>query len=60
MTRGTQTFVEEHQWDRTLAPLRAFVREPRSERTKEIFAMRPSIPERPASILDRLKRRLRA
>jgi glycosyltransferase involved in cell wall biosynthesis len=60
MSPGTRTFVEEHQWDRTLAPLRAFVREPRIERTKETFAMRPSIPERPASILDRLKRRLRA
>ena len=61
MTRGTQRFVDEHQWDRTLAPLRAFVREPRVERTKETFAMRPLIPERaPASILDRLKRRLKA
>ena len=61
MTRGARKFVEDHQWDRTLAPLRAFVREPRIERTKETFAMRPSIPERqPASILDRLKRRLRA
>jgi len=60
MTRGAERFVHDHQWDRTLAPLRAFVREPRSERTKETFAMRPSIPERPASILDRLKRRLRA
>lgn len=61
MTRGARKFVEDHQWDRTLAPLRAFVREPRVERTKETFAMRPSTPERaPASILDRLKRRLRA
>jgi glycosyltransferase involved in cell wall biosynthesis len=61
MTRGAQKFVEEHQWDRTLAPLRAFVREPRIERTKETFAKQPAIAERaPASILDRLKRRLRA
>jgi glycosyltransferase involved in cell wall biosynthesis len=61
MTRGARKFVDDHQWDRTLAPLRAFVREPRIERTKETFAMRPSLPERPsASILDRLKRRLRA
>ena len=60
MTRGAENFVRDHQWDRTLEPLRAFVREPHIERTKESFAMRPSLPERPPSILDRLKRRLRA
>ena len=53
-------FVRDHQWSRTLAPLREFVRAPRVERTKETFAMQPSIPERPVSILRRLKRRLRA
>lgn len=53
-------FVREHQWDRTLAPLREFCRAPRLERTKDAFAMRPAIPERPVSILRRLKRRLRA
>jgi glycosyltransferase involved in cell wall biosynthesis len=53
-------FVSEHQWDRTLAPLREFCRAPRFERTKDAFAMRPAIPERPVSILRRLKRRLRA
>ena len=53
-------FVRDHQWSRTLAPLREFVRAPRIERTKETFAMQPSIPERPVSILRRLKRRLRA
>jgi glycosyltransferase involved in cell wall biosynthesis len=59
MTRGAARFVDDHQWDRTLAPLRAFVRAPRTERTKETFAMQPSIPERPAAtILDRLKRRM--
>ncbi len=61
MTRGARKFVAEHQWDRTLAPLRAFVREPRIERTKETFVKQSAIAERPpASILDRLKRRLRA
>jgi Glycosyl transferases group 1 len=61
MARGAEQFVEDHQWDRTLAPLRAFVREPRSERTKESFAQQPAISVRPpASILDRLKRRLKA
>jgi len=59
MTRGAAKFVDDHQWYRTLAPLRAFVRKPRMERTKETFATQPSIPERPpASILDRLKRRV--
>ena len=53
-------FVNEHQWGRTLAPLREFCRAPRVERTKDAFAMRPAIPERPVSILRRLKRRLRA
>lgn len=60
MTKGTQELVRDHQWDRTLAPLRAFIRAPRADRTKDAFAMRPSIPERPVSILRRLKRRLRA
>jgi len=56
MTRGAQRFAEDHQWDRTLAPLRAFVREPRIERTKETFAMQPLIPQRAPSIRHRLKR----
>jgi glycosyltransferase involved in cell wall biosynthesis len=60
MARAGRRFVDEHQWDRTLAPLRAFVRAPRIEKTKDEFASRPSIAGRPASILDRLKRRLRA
>ncbi|HUR81665.1 MAG TPA: glycosyltransferase [Thermoanaerobaculia bacterium] len=55
-----QRFIDEHQWSETLAPLRAFVRAPRIEKTKDAFAMRPTIPERPVSILRRLKRRLRA
>lgn len=55
-----EQFVRDHQWSRTLEPLREFCRAPRIERTKEMFAMRPSIPERPVSILRRLKRRLRA
>lgn len=60
MVAGTRQFVADHQWDRTLAPLREFCRAPRTEATKEAFAARPSIPERPVSILDRLRRRLRA
>ncbi len=60
MAHGAREFVDDHQWNRTLAPLRAFVRKPRVERTKETFAMSSSTAERTATILDRLKRRLRA
>ncbi|HEX8616972.1 MAG TPA: hypothetical protein VF911_05220 [Thermoanaerobaculia bacterium] len=60
MVSGSQRFVREHQWERTLAPLREFARAPRVEQTKTLFASRPAIPERPLSILDRVKRRLRA
>ena len=60
MVRGSQEFVRDHQWNRTLEPLREFARAPRFEKTKSAFASQPSIAERPVSILDRLKRRLRA
>ncbi|MDP9190954.1 MAG: glycosyltransferase family 4 protein [Acidobacteriota bacterium] len=60
MSSGARRFVSEHQWDRTLAPLREFCRAPRSEKTKDAFALRPALTQRPSSILDRLKRRLRA
>jgi len=60
MTDGARRFAREHQWDRTLAPLREFCRAPRVEKTKDAFASRPSLAQRPTSILDRLKRRLRA
>ena len=60
MVAGARRFVAEHQWDRTLAPLRAFCRAPRVEKTKDAFVSRPEIAQRPPSILDRLKRRLRA
>jgi glycosyltransferase involved in cell wall biosynthesis len=60
MVSGSQRFVQEHQWERTLQPLRAFARKPYFEKTKEAFASPPAINERPLSIFDRLKRRLRA
>ena len=60
MTDGARRFVLDHQWDRTLAPLREFCHAPRIEKTKDAFASRPSLAQRPPSILDRLKRRLRA
>lgn len=59
MVAGAQQFVREHQWDRTLAPLRAFVREPRFEKTKDEFAAGPQIAERRPTLVDRIKGRLR-
>jgi len=60
MTHGAEQFVRDHQWERTLAPLREFCLAPRFEKTKEVFAVRPAITDRSPSIFDRLKRRLRA
>lgn len=59
LARGAYDFVRDHQWDRTLAPLRAFCAAPRFEKTKEAFASRPAIPERPATFMERLRRKLR-
>ena len=58
MTSGTNDFVAAHQWPSVLEPLRAFCRAPRIDDTKDAFATRLQLPERPASILDRLKRRI--
>jgi glycosyltransferase involved in cell wall biosynthesis len=60
MVGGANAFAAEHQWDRTLEPLRAFCRAPRFEKTKDAFAVPQRLADRPPSILDRLKRRLRA
>jgi glycosyltransferase involved in cell wall biosynthesis len=60
MERGARAFVEDHQWARTLAPLREFCRTPGFELTKETFTIPPRIAERPPSFLDRIRRRLRA
>jgi len=54
----TTAFVEEHQWPRTLAPLVEFCREPRFDESKETFGVRMYAPERPATILDRIKRKI--
>jgi len=59
MVRGTQHFVHEHQWSRTLGPLREFCRTPKFDPTKERFAAAPAIPDPPKSILHRIRRRLR-
>lgn len=54
----TTPFVEAHQWSRTLAPLVDFCRAPRIDESKESFGVRMYAPERPASILDRIKRKI--
>jgi glycosyltransferase involved in cell wall biosynthesis len=59
LARGAYEFVNGHQWNRTLAPLRAFCAAPRFEKTKEAFASRPAISERPATFMERLRRKLR-
>jgi len=55
---GTRDFVRDHQWPDALQPLREFCREPRVDANKEAFAARFQVPERPPSILTRLKRRI--
>jgi glycosyltransferase involved in cell wall biosynthesis len=55
---ATQRFVAEHQWPRVLAPLLEFCRAPHHGAGKEEFATRPQLPDRPASMLDRIKRRI--
>jgi glycosyltransferase involved in cell wall biosynthesis len=59
MRNATRAFVDEHQWSRTLAPLRAFVREPRFDAAKERFAVALQTPEQRPTLLDRVKRRIR-
>jgi glycosyltransferase involved in cell wall biosynthesis len=58
LSAATRVFAEEHRWPRTLQPLRDFVRAPRIDETKHAFATRPRVPERPRSILHRLKQRI--
>jgi len=58
MVAGTQRFVGDHQWPRTLQPLADFCRAPKFAPAKEEFAVRLQVPERPPTILDRLKRRI--
>ena len=58
MREGARDFVREHQWPDALQPLREFCRKPRFDAQKEAFAVRMQLPERPPSILERLKRRI--
>ena len=54
----TSAFVAEHQWSRALAPLIDFCRAPRFDDSKEAFGVRMVAPERPATILDRIRRKI--
>jgi len=58
LCEGAQRFVVDHQWPEALRPLRDFCRQPRIDANKDAFAIRMQLPERPASILERLKRRI--
>lgn len=59
MARGALRFAEEHQWSRVLRPLLDFVRAPQFDGAKEAFGVKLQLPERPPSMLDRIKRRVR-
>ena len=58
MVDGTRSFVLHHQWNRTLKPLVDFCAEPKIDRRKEAFSVRMQVPERPPTILQRIKRRI--
>ena len=58
MREGAARFIADHQWASVLTPLRDFCRNPRFDKRKDAFAVRMELPERPPSILDRLKRRI--
>lgn len=58
MVQGASSFVEDHQWERTLAPLRAFCRSPRVDTTKGMFAAAPAPLAPRSSIVSRIRRRM--
>jgi glycosyltransferase involved in cell wall biosynthesis len=58
LRQNMQRFVSDHQWSRTLAPLVEFCNAPAIDKTKETFAVRLQTQAPPASILDRIKRRI--
>lgn len=58
MVAGARSFVADHQWPRALEPLREFCLRPRIDPAKETFAAHLEVPERAASIFDRLRRRI--
>lgn len=58
---GTQQFVAEHQWSRTLTPLLEFVRSPKFYPNKQIFSTeRTAVPQSQGSIVDKIMKRFGA
>jgi glycosyltransferase involved in cell wall biosynthesis len=57
---GTQAFVGEHQWPRTLAPLLEFVRSPKIYPNKQIFSTERKVPPPQGSIVDKIMKRFGA
>jgi hypothetical protein len=56
---GARELLRAFTWDRALAPLLRFCRDPRTDPTKERFAWRPSTIAPPDPLPFRLKRWLR-
>lgn len=57
---GCRRFTEDHQWNRVLAPLLEFCRRPRTDGSKELFAIdQHRLADRPEPLLRRARRRLR-
>lgn len=56
---GCRRFVDDHQWSRLAEPLLEFCRTPRRDDTAARFAIeRPSPPEKPRRLLERLRRKV--
>lgn len=61
MVEGTKRFVTEHQWERTLGPLRRFCAKPHVDPFKRAFARpQPAVAADRESLFGRIRRRLRA
>jgi glycosyltransferase involved in cell wall biosynthesis len=58
MARGAERFVADHQWHRTLEPLREFCLAPRFDPTKGAFSTAPTVTAASPSLLERLRRRM--
>ena len=56
---GARALVDQFRWDRVLAPLVAFCRDPRIDETKERFGQRPATTAPADRFAFRLRRRLR-
>ncbi|HUO86993.1 MAG TPA: glycosyltransferase family 4 protein [Thermoanaerobaculia bacterium] len=56
--RGAAELAAAFAWDRVLAPLAAFCRDPRADATKERYAFRPATVAPPDRLHFRLRRRL--